>query len=303
MSDSRLLIVRLGALGDIIHTLPAAAALKRKAPGRRLSWLVENKWLPLLEGNPHLDEVVTLDRSSGVSTIASGLSLRRLDFPGAIDFQGLIKSAICSRLAANSVRGFAMAQLRERHAAWLYHETIHSSAAHVIDQNLELAGCSGAPHEFWIPPGKPEGSLPDRDFVLASPLAGWGGKQWPSDRYAELRTLLADRGLALVLNGPPGSGLDHESGLAGLIDATRRAAAVAGVDSGPMHLAAALAKPGVAIFGPTDPARNGPAGSTLRVLRAPAASTTYKRQPSSDVSMISITARQVADALMEAMER
>jgi heptosyltransferase-1 len=296
-------MVRLGAMGDIIHTLPAAAALKRQTPGLRLAWLVEGKWRSLLEGNPHLDEVITLDRSSGASTISSALSLRRLGFPRAIDFQGLIKSAVCARLAARRVRGFAMAQLRERHAAWLYQETVLASAAHVIDRNLELAGCAGEPHSFWIPPGAPEGKLPDGGFVLASPLAGWGAKQWPTERYVELRTLLADRGLTLVLNGPPGSGLDHESGLPGLIDATRRALAVVGLDSGPMHLAAALGKPGVAIFGPTDPARNGPPGTSIRVLRAGSAATTYKRHASSDAAMISISAAQVADALMEAIGR
>jgi heptosyltransferase-1 len=300
MSDARLLMVRLGAMGDIIHTLPAAAALKRHTPACRLSWLVEHKWTPLLEGNPHLDEVLVLDRSSGASAISSAWSLRRHKFPQAIDFQGLIKSAVCARLAACRVRGFAMAELRERRAAWLYHQTTATAAAHVIDRNLELAGCAGAPHEFWIPPGAPEGKLPDGKFVLACPLAGWGAKQWPAARYAELRVLLAGRGLALVLNGPPGSGLDHESGLAGLIDATRRAHAVVGVDSGPLHLAAALGKPGVAIFGPTDPARNGPAGTSVRVLRAERAATTYQRRASSDASMISISAADVVDALMEA---
>lgn len=89
------------------------------------------------------------------------------------------------------------------------------------------------------------------------------------------------------------------SGLPGLIDATRRAAAVVGVDSGPLHLAAALEKPGVAIYGPTDPARNGPYGATFTVLRAPGAATSYKRQPAIDPSMAAITADQVLEALQE----
>ena len=95
--------------------------------------------------------------------------------------------------------------------------------------------------------------------------------------------------MPLVLNGPPGSGLAHISGLPGLIDATRRAAAVIGVDSGPLHIAAALGKPGVAIFGPTDPARNGPYGDSLKVLRAPSAETTYKRGASIDPAMRAIS--------------
>ena len=111
--------------------------------------------------------------------------------------------------------------------------------------------------------------------------------------------------MPLVVNGPPESkeileqmrGVHvHLSGLSGLIDATRKAYAVVGVDSGPMHLAAALAKPGIAIFGPTDPARNGPYGGSLRVLRSPSAVTTYKRL-SNDDAMRAITPAAVADAL------
>jgi len=89
----------------------------------------------------------------------------------------------------------------------------------------------------------------------------------------------------------------HLSSIAGLIDATRRAAAVVGVDSGPMHLAAALRKPGVAIFGPTDPAVNGPYGGTVDVLRAAGATTSYKRESSIAPSMREITPRQVWSSL------
>src|SRR5262249_39059949 len=164
-----------------------------------------------------------------------------------------------------------------------YTERIQSNSAHVVDRNLELAAAAGAAHvarEFPIPPGAPEGDLPKSDFVLASPLAGWVSKQWPAAYYAELA---AGLDLPLVVNVPaagmmsiPGSH-EHISGLPGLIHATRRAAAVIGVDSGPMHLADALGKPGVALFGPTDPARNGPYKRSLRVLRNASAVTTYKR--------------------------
>jgi len=138
--------------------------------------------------------------------------------------------------------------------------------------------------------------------VLASPLAGWGSKQWPLEMFAEVARLLD---LPLVVNGPPEAAETlarirgahvHVSGLAGLIDATRRAHAVIGVDSGPMHLAAALSKPGVAIFGPTDPARNGPYGGSLRVLRSSSAVTTYKRRDD-DGWMREITPAAVVEAL------
>jgi heptosyltransferase-1 len=121
-----------------------------------------------------------------------------------------------------------------------------------------------------------------------------------------------ETGLALVLNGPPDSysllaevtgTLPHSSTIPGLIDATRRATAVIGVDSGPLHLAAALGKPGVAIFGPTDPARNGPYGGTFKVLRSPRAQTTYKRKPAVDLSMRDVSPEAVFEALKSQLVR
>jgi heptosyltransferase-1 len=109
--------------------------------------------------------------------------------------------------------------------------------------------------------------------------------------------------LPLVLNGAPGTvpavagTLTHESGIAGLIDVTRRAAVVIGVDSGPLHLAAALNKSGVAIFGPTDPVRNGPYGGDFEVFRTPGAPTTHRRGTIIAASMRAITPEQVFAAL------
>jgi heptosyltransferase-1 len=130
--------------------------------------------------------------------------------------------------------------------------------------------------------------------------------------YFELGRLLKEStGMPLVLNGPasdaallesvPGV-VPHVSGIEGLIYATRRALAVVGIDSGPMHLAAALSKPGVAIFGPTDPRRNGPYGGTIAVLRHADARTTYKRRNEIDRSMSAIRPEQVMHALRERMD-
>jgi heptosyltransferase-1 len=151
-----------------------------------------------------------------------------------------------------------------------------------------------------LPAGSVEGDLPETEFVLASPLAGWRGKQWPMDSYEALgERLQTELGMPLVLNLPSGSSARgaYNSTVAGLIHATRCAAAVVGVDSGPMHLAAAVGKPGVAIFGPTDPARNGPYGDSIRVLRDAAASTTYKRSDEIDESMRRITPDHVFEEL------
>jgi len=192
-------------------------------------------------------------------------------------------------------------------AALFYsHKTITRSV-HVVDRNLELAAVAGATtvmRVFPIPPGHPEGELPARDFVLASPLAGWRSKQWPIEHYGAVANRLREElGIPLVLNLPPGADLAQiegtfrqTSGLAGLIDATRRAAAVLGVDSGPLHLAAALGRPGVAIFGPTDPLRNGPYGSSLKVLRPAGSVTTYKRGSVIDDGMRRIGPDEVFEA-------
>ena len=308
-------MVRLGAMGDIIHTLPAAVALKRGYPEIRLSWIVESKWAPLLEGNPFVDELLLLRRNSFANLFSSLGVLRQHSYAFAVDFQGLLKSALIAVAARpGEIFGFDASEVRERASAVFYQHRISSSAAHIVNRNLDLAGAAGGDRGegpcFPLPSGHPEGELPAGDFVLASPLAGWGAKQWPLPNYRALAELLdQDLGIPLVLNGPPGAdfgpiapAIPHYSALPGLVHATRRAAAVVGVDSGPLHLAAALDKPGAAIFGPTDPARNGPYGSSLRLLRSQSADTTYKRGAAIADSMRSISPREVFETLRSALQ-
>ena len=311
MAERRVLAVRLGSMGDIIHTLSAVATLKHSFPRCRLSWIVDPKWAPLLEGNPFLDEVIHFDRKKLGGMLEAGRRLRAGGFDTVVDFQGLIKSALVASVARpERIHGFHQSQLRERLAAIFYSHRTLARSAHVVDRNLELAAAAGATsllRAFPLPPGSPEGTLPARSFVLGTPLAGWPAKQWPLENYAELGRLLRDElSLALVLNGPPEAAPEfaaitgvatHFSGVAGLIDATRRAAAVVGIDSGPLHLAAALGKAGVAIYGPTDPERNGPYGGSITVLRSPGARTSYKRRAQVDDSMRRISPEAVFEAL------
>ena len=313
---SRILVVRLGAMGDIIHTLPAAASLRASFPDARISWAVEPRWAPLLESNPSIDRLVEVDRRrEGI--LGSLRHLRAEPYDLAIDFQGLIKSAVVARLARPThIVGYARGIVRESAATWFYSETIETHSAHVIDMRLDLAVAAGAQiltRTFALPDGRAEGQLPSGEFVLASPLAGWGSKQWPMEHYRALAGRLShDLGLPLVVNGPLAAlpqlrtisdAIPHASGVSGLIYATRRAAAVIGVDSGPLHLAAALNKPGIAIFGPTDPARNGPYCDTLQVLRAPGAATTYERGEAPATSMWQVTPGLVFDALKACFAR
>jgi heptosyltransferase-1 len=281
------------------------ASLKHSIPGSHLTWAVESKWAQLLGQNPFVDHVATLRRGSPGQFLESCRELRSRRYDFAVDFQGLIKSSTLATIArADRIFGFHRSQVREKAAALFYSTQIQSASPHVVEQNLDLASAAGAASRlrtFPLPQGAPEGPpLPADGFVLANPLAGWRAKQWPLEFYR----ILGDRlqrevGIPLVLNGPPGSGdpITHISGIPGLIDATRRAIAVVGVDSGPLHLAAALGKPGVAIFGPTDPARNGPYGETFTVLRSPDAVTTYKRGSPIDFSMREISPDDVLNAL------
>ncbi|MCX6622077.1 MAG: glycosyltransferase family 9 protein [Acidobacteria bacterium] len=315
MSGQRILVIRLGSMGDVIHTLPAVASLKHSFPHSKLTWAVDGRWMPLLESNPFLDEVAVLPRKSVAAFWELGRRLRASHFDIAVDFQGLIKSALVASLSrADRIFGFHRSQLRERLAGIFYSNQRQTQPGHVVDQNLELAASAGASSivkQFSLPEGMPEGDLPAGDFILASPLAGWPAKQWPMEYYARLAALLrSEWKIPLVLNGPPaaadvlrrvGGVAVNLSGLPGLIHATRRALAVIGVDSGPLHLAAALAKPGVAVFGPTDPARNGPYGGTIRVLREPSALTSYRRRQEIDPSMIAVRPEQVLEALRSSL--
>jgi heptosyltransferase-1 len=305
---NNILIVRLGAMGDILHALPAAAALRRSFPAARLAWAVEAKWAPLLEQNGIIDRIVPFHRHRPGTWNDTRRELQSYRFDLAVDFQGLIKSALVAHFArAERIVGYDAGVVRERPASWFYSTCVRPKAVHVVDQAMELAAGAGAGRlqiEFPLPPGRPEGTLPGSPFVLACPLAGWTSKQWPLEYYRQLAELVRTRlGMPMVLNGAPGSlpdaawALRHESGIAGLIDATRRAALVVGVDSGPLHLAAALGKSGAAIFGPTDPARNGPRGGDFEVLRIGGVRTTHRRGDTIDPSMQAITPEQVFAAL------
>ena len=305
-----MLVVRLGAMGDIIHTLPAVGTLKKSFPDRRLVWVIARKWAPLLEGNPYIDELIAFDRGNLREYRIWWRRLRDLQDPVAFDFQGLLQSALIGRAARPQILyGFDRSVAREPWASFLYTESVMVKGPHRIQRNVQLAQAAGASvisYEAWIPAGKSEGALPSNPFVLACPSAGWPGKEWPLENYELLGRHLAGEGLTLVANVPLHRVHElrkfknvqlHSSGLSGLIAATRAARAIVGLDSGPLHLAAALRKPGVALFGPTDPLRTGPFGGTMEVLRTDDGETTYKRHSKVHASMQSIRVEKVLELL------
>lgn len=303
-------------MGDVIQTLPAVADLRNRLPEARIAWVVESRWAPILDGNPHVDDVipVALRRwrnlangpGSWRAAVRFALDLRAWGCDVSIDFQGLLKSAALAGLSGARERaGFDRTLLREPLAEIAYTRRALTSRPHVVDRYRDLAAfatgsTASGRAEFPLPAGRLRPDMP-ASFVLASPEAGWAGKQWPEEHYGRLASLLwSDHRIPLAVdcapgaeaciariraNAPAGSVLAHPSTIPELIGATRHARAVVGVDSGPLHLAAALARPGVAIFGPTDPIRNGPYGDSITVLRAQGALTTYKRDRESHRSM------------------
>jgi heptosyltransferase-1 len=329
MGEERFLVVRLGSLGDIVHTLPAVHALRNKFPRAQIDWLVENKWRALLAGNPEINDVIPLHRSRWSGVSACVRQLRRRKYDCAIDFQGLYKSALLARLSGARRRiGFAIELLRESGAAWFYTERVRSTARHIVDQNLALAQHLGAEKgEARFPLAITDeaerfvrmqlGSKGGKKFFVMSPGGGWMSKCWPAEQYGHLHrrlmSLYSFAGWRGVVNYGPGERklakavrlvagesdpLLFSGELPQLMALLRRTEFFVGGDSGPLHLAVALGTPVVGLYGPTDPARNGPySRSDIVVRNAQEEETTYKRDNSPALSMRSITVDQVVAAV------
>jgi lipopolysaccharide heptosyltransferase I len=276
----RLLIVRLGALGDIVHAVPALAALRRTWRDARIDWLVSARHRAVLEFVEGLDEQIVLDGGLGWRRLpATVRALRSRRYDAVLDLQGLIKSAVLARASgARRVIGFGRGALREPLAGAFYSERhVSGDRQHVIRKNLALAAAAGAAGtdriEFplRVPPGPDVGADP---YVLLNPGAGWPNKQWPGDRFARLARWIADRygWRSIVLWGPREEQLAASivaasdgaaeraprTSIGDVLGLARRARLLVSGDTGPLHLAAAVGTPIVGLFGPTSPARNGP---------------------------------------------
>jgi lipopolysaccharide heptosyltransferase I len=339
----RLLVVRLGSMGDVIHTLPAVTALRRSFPDAMIGWVIEERWAELLctlstprsgprsPQRPLVDKIHTVNtrawRSSPFSNqtweqIAAGLSeLRAGRYEIAADFQGAARSALIARWSGAPVI-YGVAQPRENVASLFYTRQVLARGTHIIEQNLSLAQAVArqpleiSPVEFpYDETAETESDrrLSDQDigkFVMLNPGAGWGAKQWPAERYGYVAKQLAEDGFKTLINSGPGEknlahAVEATSGgaaeeiacsLTQLIAITRRASLFIGGDTGPMHLAAALRIPVVGIFGPTDPARNGPFGTRSMVLRNPSSPTTHSRRQQPDAGLLEISSDQVLAA-------
>ena len=286
----KILIVRLGALGDIVHAVPAAAALRRAFPDARIDWLVDARHRPMADLITVVDEVVVLERASLPAWLDVARRMRSVGYDVAIDFQGLMKSAVLARASgARRVIGFSIWHLREKTARPFYSETggrerPAERADHVVRRNLTLlrsVGIHDATIEFPLAAVESRALEEvraelggDRPFALINPGAAWPNKRWPPDRFGEVAAFLREvRGLpSFVLWGPGEEGLAGAvvetsggaarvapaTGIPDLLALSRAAALMVSGDTGPLHLAAAAGTPSVSLFGPTDSHRNGP---------------------------------------------
>ena len=274
----KILVVRLGALGDIVHAMPAVASLRRAMPSAQIDWLVDARYREVVDLVRGINGRISVDPAGKWRELPAVLRrLRGERYDVALDFQGLLKSAVLARFSgAARVIGFSRDVLRERAAAVFYRERRDIPRGHhVIEKNLQLAAAldvdvSQISFPFDVPPGP----IIDGPYVLLNPGAAWPNKRWPPAAFGEIAAWLQEvhRTPSVVLWGPQeldlaGQVVAASAGAARLAPPTRigdvlalarGARLMVSGDTGPLHLAAAVGAPIVGLYGPTSPVRNGP---------------------------------------------
>ncbi len=342
-SKFRLLVIRLGAMGDILHALPAVTALRLAHPAWVIDWVVEPRWRALFTAEDSLGRTTSCPllnrllfaptkdwRAAPFSQKAHHeikllrRTLRSGEYDAVLDLQGAIRSAVIGYMAGCR-RRIGEDQPRERAARLFFTERVPTHGAHVNEQDLELAsavaGDELAPAKPLLPTDPAAEAWADQLLspsptqlaVVINPGAGWGAKRWPVERYAVVAQGLIDRGLRILVNAGPreepladaisqatkGAATPLHCSLEQLIALTRRASLVVAGDTGPLHLACALERPVVGIYGPTDPSRNGPFGTRFKVLRSPESRRDHTRHPEPESGLLTI---QPEDVLLAASE-
>ncbi|WP_425058570.1 ADP-heptose--LPS heptosyltransferase 2 [Sporomusa carbonis] len=302
MTYRNILIVKLSAIGDVIHALPVATALKKCFPQARITWVVEQPAYDILTNNPYIDEIILFEKTkfkslAGFYRHAPGFInvLRERRFDLALDLQGLLKSAIISFLSGAPQR-LVYCNARE------YSDKIGkkvcgpNSDGHIVERYLDVVrelGCKIDEPEFIVNITEKETALSNaiakqagldlaKPFVVLMPGTNWPNKCWPADKFAQLADKLFESDLIPVFAGGKADitamkeiirksavlpiDLIGKTSLKQLAFIIKNARAVVAGDTGPMHLAAALNTPVIALFGPTDPNRNGPYGTGHLVL-------------------------------------
>jgi lipopolysaccharide heptosyltransferase I len=341
-----ILIVKLGSIGDIVHTLPALAALRRHYPEARIDWLVETRSREILLENPCLDDLMEVDTLRWRRRLYSFRTwkeirervrtLRSHRYDVVFDFQGLVKSGVCARLARSLRRvGFGRRESREPLSTVFTNERVSflTSPIHVIDKNLSLlkaVGIKASRREFPIrvpveldqQTVRSLDSMGLSDFVAMNPGGGWPTKLWSPERFGKLAAEIGQKWgfRTLVFWGPGEDSLAQRvegasermarmappTSLREMIAFLKRARLFIGGDTGPFHIAGALGVPVVGLFGPSDPAQNGPVGEDGQVVwKSVPCSPCYKRRCPGygTICMTSMEISEVLDAVRVSLQK
>jgi len=332
-----ILIVKLSAIGDVIHALPVALVLKTRYPNSRITWIVEKPAYDLLTDNPYIDEIILFDKPkfkswTGLIKSAGELSrqLKSRKFDLAIDLQGLFKSAAIAWLSGAPKR---LVYCNARELSHLVSERVcgEYSNGHVVDRYLDVPrhlGCRIDKVEFPIvftpqDIAKTEaiaghaGLDMRQNYIVLAPGTNWATKCWPTTHFAELADAIYEQKIIPVVVGGandkrlfediaakmriPPVNLTGQTSLKQLAYIIKKSKAFVGGDTGPMHLAAAVNTPVIALFGPTDPARNGPYGNQHRVISASVPCAGCWRRTCDKSCMDKITPSGVLQAVQEVL--
>jgi heptosyltransferase I len=302
-----ILIVKLSAVGDVIHTLPSLSALRKLYPDAHITWVVEEAAAGLVENHPYLDKVLISRRKSWIKYFRKGeicrplreiraflKELRRRPYDLVIDFHGLLKSALIV-LFSGGLRKLGYDSLQELSGLFYNEKIPEDMNKHAVDRYLDF------PHYLGVKTVQPEFILPsdsaaqanvksmlkkyhlkNKKFIAVNPVAYWDTKLWDNEKFARLADSIKTKlNAEVVFTGSEKSSIEMiiaqmsskavslagETTLAELADVYKKALMVITTDSGPMHLAAAVGTPVVALFGPTDPKRTGPYGEGHTIIR------------------------------------
>lgn len=306
-SELKILILKPSSLGDVIHAVPVLRCIKRHLPGSEIYWWLDRSFTSLLEGDPDLTGIIPFDRKRWAypqfwpEALASVQAARSLRFDWAIDLQGLARSAIFGWLA-NAQTFYGLDNLREgaRECARGFYDVFpprSPEGVHAVDRYLAILPLLGIPAHWdfeWLPvrpaaleavqaKWRPQGA----QWIAIVPGARWDNKRWPAESFAQTVRELArttearfvilgaasDQNLGrAIAEAAPSRCLDltGKTSLPEMIEWLRLCSLVICNDTGPMHAAAALRIPVLAIFGPTDPCSTGPYCQIHNVLQAPA---------------------------------
>lgn len=308
MSMDRILVIKLSAIGDVIHALPVSHALKQHLPNAKVTWIVEPPAYDLLTDNPYIDEIIVFEKKKfkslrgfiqNIGGLAARLKAPRFDV--ALDLQGLGKSAAIAYLSKAPLK-LGTCDMRE------FSDKISRPVCgahcdgHIVERYLDVAralGCSVTEPVFPVAISPRDGDIAERlmkqagmnsanPYVVFAVGANWPNKRWPATHYAELADWLYEKKIIPVIVGQgvvderivgeivslaeiPPVDLVGKTTLKQLAYIVKQSSALVGGDTGTMHLAAALGKPAVALMGPTDAARNGPYGQSHNVIEIPSA--------------------------------